>query len=150
MPEYVLAAKEEAKQLEATANESAEQAKENVQRATKYVLGVVLFAVSLFFAGISTKLPRPGLKKAILAGMVIFLVAAVWIATFPISLGDPTPGESRPPPVEPDLPARPRVLGPRDVTPVRRERPDHRDVDRDDDDRPRPGTTGTTRSSRSR
>ena len=58
-----------------------------MQRATNYVLGVVLFAVALFFAGISTKLPRPGLKKAVLAvGVVVFLVAAGWIATFPISL----------------------------------------------------------------
>ena len=87
MPEYVLAAHEQAKQLEATANASADQAKENVQRATNYVLGVVLFAVALFFAGISTKLPRPGLKKAILAGgIVISRVAAFWSATFPISL----------------------------------------------------------------
>ena len=29
---------------------------------TNYVLGVVLFAVALFFAGISSKLPRPGLR----------------------------------------------------------------------------------------
>jgi hypothetical protein len=87
MPEYAVAANEQARKLEATANATAETAREYVQRATNYVLAVVLFAVALFFAGISTKLPRPGLKKTILAvGVIVFLVAAVWIATFPISL----------------------------------------------------------------
>jgi len=87
MPEYVVAANVEARKLEATANATAETAREYVQRATNYVLAVVLFAVALFFAGISTKLPRPGLKKTVLAvGVTVFLVGAVWIATFPISL----------------------------------------------------------------
>ena len=87
MPEYSVAANDQANELETTANATAETARVYVQRATNYVLGVVLFAVALFFAGISTKLPRPGLKKAVLAvGVVVFLVAAGWIATFPISL----------------------------------------------------------------
>lgn len=87
MPEYTVAANEQAKKLDTTANATAETASVYVQRATNYVLGVVLFAVALFFAGISTKLPRPGLKKAVPAvGVVVFLVAAGWIATFPISL----------------------------------------------------------------
>lgn len=51
------------------------------------MLGVVLFAVALCFAGISTRLPRPRLKRVVLGvGIAIFLVAAVWIATSPISL----------------------------------------------------------------
>ena len=59
----------------------------NIQRASNYVLGVVLFAVALFFAGMSTKLTAPGLRKAMLAvGYVIFLGAAVWIATSPVSV----------------------------------------------------------------
>jgi hypothetical protein len=87
MSEYTVAANEQADELEATADATAEDAREDVQRATNYVLGVVLFAVALFFAGISTKLPRPRLKKVILGvGIIVFLVAAVWIATFPISL----------------------------------------------------------------
>jgi hypothetical protein len=50
------------------------------------VLGVVLFAVALFFAGISPKLSRPRLRISILAvGIVVFTAAAAWIATFPIS-----------------------------------------------------------------
>ena len=60
---------------------------ENIQRGSNYVLGVVLFAVALFFAGMSTKLTAPGLRKAMLAvGYVIFLGAAVWIATSPVSV----------------------------------------------------------------
>ena len=59
----------------------------NIQRASNYVLGVVLFAVALFFAGMSTKLTAPGLRKAMLVvGYVIFLGTVVWIATSPISV----------------------------------------------------------------
>ncbi len=87
MPEYVVAAKQQAAALEATADAASETAREYVQRATNYVLAVVLFAVALFFAGISTRLPRPRLRIAILAvGYVVFIGAALWIATFPISL----------------------------------------------------------------
>ena len=51
------------------------------------MLGVVLFAVALFFAGMSTKLTARGLREAMLViGYVIFLGAAVWIATSPVSI----------------------------------------------------------------
>ena len=59
----------------------------NIQRASNYVLGVVLFAVALFFAGMSTKLTAPGLRKALLVvGYVIFVGTVIWIATSPISV----------------------------------------------------------------
>ena len=59
----------------------------DIQRASNYVLGVVLFASALFFAGMSTKLTATGLRVAMLAiGCAIFLVTAAWIATSPISL----------------------------------------------------------------
>ena len=87
MPEYRLAAKVEADRLDATAEVLSAQVRQNIQRASNYVLGVVLFAVALFFAGMSTKLTAPGLRKAMLAvGYVIFLGAAVWIATSPVSV----------------------------------------------------------------
>ena len=39
-----------------------------------YVLGVVLFAVALFFAGMSTKLRGDGVRKALLAvGCAVFI-----------------------------------------------------------------------------
>ena len=87
MDEYQLAATQEANELSATAEASAELARTNIQRATNYVLGVVLFATSLFFAGISTKLNSTRLRGVILGvGCVVFVLAASWIATFPISL----------------------------------------------------------------
>ena len=87
MDEYRLAATHEANELSATAEASAELARTYIQRATNYVLGVVLFATSLFFAGISTKLNSTRLRGVILGvGCVVFVSAASWIATFPISL----------------------------------------------------------------
>ncbi len=62
MDEYQLAATQEADELSATAEALAELARTYIQRATNYVLGVVLFATSLFFAGISTKLNSTGLR----------------------------------------------------------------------------------------
>jgi hypothetical protein len=86
MPQYVVAADQEAANLTTTADATAETARVYVQRSTNYVLGVVLFAVALFFAGISPKLSRPRLRISILAvGIVVFTAAAAWIATFPIS-----------------------------------------------------------------
>jgi hypothetical protein len=87
MPEYVLGAQQEADELEAAADAGASEARENVQRATNYVLGVVLFATALFFAGISTKLDSVSLRKAVLLlGALVFVLSAGWIATFPVSL----------------------------------------------------------------
>jgi hypothetical protein len=87
MPQYRVAARTEAERLEQAAEVFSTQARRNVQRATNYVLGVVLFAASLFFAGISTKLRLPGARVALLGvGCVIFLGTLVWIATSPISV----------------------------------------------------------------
>ena len=49
------------------------------------MLGVVLFASALFFAGLSTKLESPGPRKAVVAlGCVLFLGTLVYLATLPI------------------------------------------------------------------
>jgi hypothetical protein len=86
MPEYTLAAQQEADRLSAAAEESGLIARRNNQRSDNYVLCVVLFAASLFFAGISTKLTRPTSRKAILAlGYVVFAGTLIWILTFPVS-----------------------------------------------------------------
>ena len=59
----------------------------NIQRASNYVLAVVLFASALFFGGMSTKLTAPRLRVAMLCiGCTIFFCTAVWIATSPISV----------------------------------------------------------------
>ena len=87
MPQYRLAAEAEAARLDQDAEELSAQVHRNIQRASNYVLGVVLFAVALFFAGMSTKLKAPVLRKTMLVvGYVIFLGAAVWIATSPVSV----------------------------------------------------------------
>jgi len=87
MPQYRLAATAEAERLDAEAEVSSATVRRNIQRASNYVLGVVLFAVSLFFAGMSTKLQTPGLRTSLLViGCVVFLGTLVWIATFPVSV----------------------------------------------------------------
>ena len=87
MPQYRLAARVEAERLDQTAEELSAQVRRNIQRSSNYVLGVVLFAVALFFAGMSTKLTAPGLRKAMLVvGYAIFLGAVIWIATSPVSV----------------------------------------------------------------
>ena len=78
MEEYHWLRPQEANELSATAEASAELARTNIQRATNYVLGVVLFATSLFFAGISTKLYSTRLRGVILGvGCVVFVVGCL-------------------------------------------------------------------------
>lgn len=87
MPEYRLAARAEARRLDAEAELLAATARTNIQRSTNYVLGVVLFAAALFFAGISTKLSTPRLRGVLLGfGVVVFLATVAWLATFPVSI----------------------------------------------------------------
>jgi hypothetical protein len=87
MPEYKLAAAAEAQRLDAEAEVSSATVRRNIQRASNYILGVVLFSVSLFFAGMSTKLTDIRLRTITLAlGCTIFLGALAWIATSPVSI----------------------------------------------------------------
>ena len=61
-------------------------ASRNIQRASNYVLGVVLFSAALFFDGISTRIGNPRARAVVLGiGCVVLLGALAWIATFPIS-----------------------------------------------------------------
>jgi hypothetical protein len=87
MPEYRLASREEAAELDTQAEVLAADVRRNIQRASNYVLGVVLCAVALFFAGISTKLTTPALRlTTLLLGCAVFLGAAIWVSTFPVSV----------------------------------------------------------------
>jgi hypothetical protein len=87
MPQYRLAARAEADRLDEAAEVLAAEVRRDIQRSSNYVLGVVLFAVALFFAGMSTKLPSAGPRKALLVvGCLIFLGALIWIATSPVSV----------------------------------------------------------------
>jgi hypothetical protein len=84
MPQYRLQAAARADRLEAVADAASQGAKDANQHADNYMLAVVLFASSLFFAGISTKLESRTARVALLAlGWVLFLGAATWIATSP-------------------------------------------------------------------
>jgi hypothetical protein len=88
LPEYKLASAAEAARLDAQAEVLAATVRRDIQRASNYVLAVVLFAVALFFAGMSTKLAAAGLRTAMLVvGWIVFLGAAVWVATSPMSVG---------------------------------------------------------------
>jgi len=70
--------------VEAAAAVSAQRAKNANQHADDYMLVVVLFACSLFFAGVSTQLEGLGPRIALLAlGLAVFLGSAIWIATLP-------------------------------------------------------------------
>lgn len=87
MDEYQVEARNEAGRLDTAAEASAAEVRLNIQRASNYVLTVVLYAVVLFFAGMSTRLGNRGLRWVMtLAGAVALVAALAWIATFPVSL----------------------------------------------------------------
>jgi hypothetical protein len=87
MPQYKLAATEKADRLESQAAAFSAGVARFIQRADNYSLAVVLFAASLFFAGISTRL-RSSMPRFIVLGLgyTVFLCTVVWIATFPVSV----------------------------------------------------------------
>ena len=87
MSEYRVAAKQQAIAIDRQANASALAVQEYIQRSANYVLGVLLLAVALFFAGISTKLTSDRLRVAMLAiGWLVFVGTVVWMATSPVSV----------------------------------------------------------------
>ncbi len=87
MPNYRLAATADARRLDAAAQASAATVERDIQRASNYVLGVVLFAVALFFAGMTTKLKSHRLRLVVLSiGYGVFAAAAIWMATSPVSI----------------------------------------------------------------
>jgi hypothetical protein len=84
MDEYRLEARSEAERLDLESEVSSATVSRNIQRAADYVLCVTLFAVSLFFAGMSTRITRTGLRTITLGiGCAVFLGAAIWLATLP-------------------------------------------------------------------
>jgi len=95
MPQYTLAATTQADRLEVKAATFSQRVGNFIQRADDYALAVVLFAASLLFAGISTRLRAPTAQMVVLGlGFTVFLGAVIWIATFPVSLSV-SGGESR-------------------------------------------------------
>ena len=87
MQEYQLDSRGQAEQLDAQAEASAAEVRLDIQRSSNYVLTVVLYAIVLFFAGMSTRVSTPRLRWVLtIAGCLVFAGAIAWIATFPISL----------------------------------------------------------------
>ena len=87
MDEYQVAAKKQAEELDVAAEASAAEVRLDIQRSSNYVLTVVLYAIVLFFAGMSTRLKNPRLRWVMtIAGALVLLGALGWVATFPISV----------------------------------------------------------------
>jgi hypothetical protein len=87
MPQYKLAALAESDRLENEATAYSQDVRVYIQYADNYTLAVVLFAASLFFAGISTKLRTFGARAAVLGfGYLLFFSTAIWLATFPVTV----------------------------------------------------------------
>ncbi len=87
MDAYQLASRDVAKRLDAAAEASAAEVRVDIQRSSNYVLTVVLYAVVLFFAGMSTRFSSRRLRWVMAgAGCAVLVGALAWIATFPVSL----------------------------------------------------------------
>jgi hypothetical protein len=87
MAEYQVASRNEAARLDTAAEASAAEVRQDIQRASNYVLTVVLYAIVLFFAGMSTRIGNRRLRWVLtLTGCLVFVSTIAWIATFPVSL----------------------------------------------------------------
>ena len=84
--EYRLADADRATRLNREAGARSDAASAANKQADEYLLAVVLFAMALFFAGISGKL-RGRLPRELLLGLggAVWLSTAIWVATFPVS-----------------------------------------------------------------
>jgi hypothetical protein len=88
MPQYQLASRHEAERLDTAAGTAAAEVVRDLQIASNYVLTVVLYAVVLFFAGMSTKIAGRRLRWLLAGiGCLVLVSAIAWIATFPVSVG---------------------------------------------------------------
>lgn len=87
MPQYKLAATTKADELEAQAAEFGLVVTRNIERADSYMLAVVLFAVALFFAALSTRIGSRDVRIALVAlGYVLFVGTVLWLGTQPVSI----------------------------------------------------------------
>jgi hypothetical protein len=85
MPQYVPPGTQEAAAADQRADQLFAQAMVNNQRGDNYTLLTVLAALVLFFAAVSSRMKRPVLQwSALIFGAVLFLLAAVVVATFPV------------------------------------------------------------------
>ena len=87
MPEYQVAKRVEAEQLDQDAEKSAARVATDIQRASNYVLTVVLYTVVLLFAGMSAKVSSRRIRAGmVIGGAIVLLATIVWVTTFPVSV----------------------------------------------------------------
>ncbi|HUK94221.1 MAG TPA: hypothetical protein VLU96_04115 [Gaiellaceae bacterium] len=87
MPQYRVAEAVKSERLTAVAQVHSAAGDKDLQHADDYLLALVLFATSLFFAAIATKIRSLGQREVLLAlGWVIFIGTAVWTLTLPVTL----------------------------------------------------------------
>jgi hypothetical protein len=88
MPEYALDADARAAALVVEAEAFAGRALEANQRGDNYVLCVVMFAMALFFVGVSPRFRSVQVRLGLVGvAVIIFVGTAAWIGTFPVSFG---------------------------------------------------------------
>jgi hypothetical protein len=87
MPDYRVAAHEEAARLDEQAEASAATVATDIQRSSNYVLSVVLYTIVLLFAGMAGKMTNRRLRIGVVVAAYAILVAGlVWVATLPVSV----------------------------------------------------------------
>lgn len=87
MDEYVIDEAVQARELTATAERRAQQARDANQTGDNYVLLTVLFAAVLFFAGVSTKFETVRVQVGLLAmAVVLLLIGLTLVARFPVEI----------------------------------------------------------------
>jgi hypothetical protein len=88
MPEYQLAAQQEADELLLTADQKAQEAAQANATGAQYVLYTVLFAMVLFFSSVSYRFNEPHIQLAVIAfAILVFLIAVTLVLTSPQRLG---------------------------------------------------------------
>lgn len=84
LPEYQLAAEVEAADLEARAQQAAEDAEDAGTSADRYLLAVVLYAAALFQLGIQSRIGVFELRAGlVIVSGVIIVVTTMWIIVLP-------------------------------------------------------------------
>lgn len=87
MPEYQLAAQDEADALLATAEQKSSAAGDANQTSDNYVVSAVIFAAALFFVAMSSKLTKQRYKTASLAvAALVLLGTVIYVLTLPIEV----------------------------------------------------------------
>lgn len=85
---YVRANAQEAERLRAASAEAGALARVNSQIADNYVFVTVLFATTLFFAGVASNVASRRRAAFMLAfGVIVFGATIAWVSTFPIDIG---------------------------------------------------------------